>query len=122
MTTQEVKHHYSIQKWTSIIQECITSGLPVRQWCNQNGILEGSYYYWLKKVRLRTLEDFPTVTPEDIHQPVSQNSTVFAKLPIPQKRMPADVILSVNGMEIGFNNTATVELIHAVLSAVNKVC
>jgi hypothetical protein len=38
-----------MQKWTSIIQECINSGLPVRQWYNQNGILEGSYYYWLKK-------------------------------------------------------------------------
>lgn len=111
-----------MQKWTSIIQECINSGLPVRQWCNQNGILEGSYYYWLKKVRLRTLDALPAVTEENTHQPVSQDNTVFTKLPIPQKRMPADVILSVNEMEIGFNNTATSELIHAVLSAVNKLC
>lgn len=84
MTTQEVKNYYSLQKWTSLIQECRASGLPVRQWCSQNGIFEESYYYWLKKVRLTSLENLPYITTENALQPVLQENTVFAKLSVPQ--------------------------------------
>ncbi len=56
MTTQEVKNHYSFQKWASIIQERNMSQLSTREWCNQNGVLEGSYYYWLKRIREKSLQ------------------------------------------------------------------
>ncbi len=122
MTTQEVKNHYSLQKWSSIIQECTMSGLPVRQWCQQNDILEGSYYYWLRKLRLKTLESLPAVPTENTIQPVLQDNTIFARLSVPQKTMTMDVSLSVNGIEIGFNNTATAELIHSVLLEIKQLC
>ncbi|QHQ61064.1 hypothetical protein Ana3638_23685 [Anaerocolumna sedimenticola] len=122
MTTQEVKNHYSLQKWSSIIQECTTSGLPVRQWCQQNSILEGSYYYWLRKIRIKTLESLPAVTTENAIQPVHQENTVFARLSVPQRTMTADVSLSVNGVDIGINNTATAELIHSVLLEIKQLC
>jgi hypothetical protein len=122
VTTQEVKNHYSLQKWSSIIQECTTSGLPVRQWCQQNGILEGSYYYWLKKIRLKTLETLPTVKTGNVIQPVSQDSTVFARLSLPPRNMTTDVTLSISGIDIGFSNTATTELIHSVLVEIKQLC
>ncbi len=122
MTTHEAKNHYSLQKWSSLIQECTTSGLPVRQWCQQNSILEGSYYYWLRKIRLKTLETLPAVTTGNAIQPVLQDNTVFARLSVPQRTMTADVSLSVNGIEIGFNNTATAELIHSVLLEIKQLC
>lgn len=122
MTTQEVKNHYSLQKWSSIIQECTTSGLPVRQWCQQNSILEGSYYYWLRKIRIKTLESLPAVTTENAIQPVHQENTVFARLSVPQRTMTADVSLSVNGVDIGISNTATAELIHSVLLEIKQLC
>ncbi|WP_442870367.1 IS66 family insertion sequence element accessory protein TnpA [Anaerocolumna sp. AGMB13025] len=121
--TQEVKNHYSSQKWSSIIKECTTSGLPVRQWCQQNGILEGSYYYWLKKIRLKTLETLPIIKTGSAILPASpQDNTVFARLPIPQRNTTTDVTLSVNGIDIGFNNTATAELIHSVLVEIKQLC
>lgn len=122
MTTQEVKKHYSMQKWTSIIQECTTSGLSVRQWCHQNGVLEGSYYYWLRKIRLKSLETLPEVTAGNAIQPVSQSNTVFARLPLLEKSNNADVTLSLNGIEIGFNNSATADLIHSILLEIKQLC
>lgn len=122
MTTQEVKNHYSLQKWSSIIQECTTSGLPVRHWCQQNDILEGSYYYWLRKVRLKTLESLPAVTTGNAIQPVHQDNTVFTRISVPQRTTNSDVSLSVNGIEVGFNNTATAELIHSVLLEIKQLC
>ena len=122
MTTQEVKNHYSLQKWASIIQERNASELSTKQWCNQNGILEGSYYYWLKRVREKALKQLPAPKKEAGLQEVSVEPTVFAKMPTPQSKVSADVMISLNGMEIGLNSSATPELIQSVLLAVKQLC
>lgn len=88
---------------------------------SQNDILEGSYY-WLRKVRLKTLATLPTVTTRNAIQPVHQDNTVFARLSVLQRTMTEDVSLSVNGIEIGFNNTATAELIHSLLLEIKQLC
>ena len=38
MTSTELKHQARQQKWVAAIQNCRSSGLPVRQWCKQRGI------------------------------------------------------------------------------------
>lgn len=122
MTTQDLKNHYSFQKWASIIQERNTSDLSTKQWCNQNGIMEGTYYYWLKRIRLKSLEQLPALHTEAKVQEVSVEPTVFAKIPTPAKQVSADVMISLNGIEIGLNSTATPELIQSVLLAVKQLC
>ena len=59
MTTIKVRNQYKMQQWAGIIKECRSSGLPVKQWCSQNNVPEGSYYYWLNKVRKQAMESFP---------------------------------------------------------------
>lgn len=122
MTTQEVKNHYSFQKWASIIQERNASELSTKQWCNQNGILEGSYYYWLKRIREKSLKQLSAPKIDTRLQEVSVEPAVFAKIPTPAKQVPADVMISLNGMEIGLNSSATPELIQSVLLAVKQLC
>lgn len=122
MTTQEVKNNYSLQKWASIIQERNASELSTKQWCNQNGILEGSYYYWLKRVREKAFKQLPVSKKETELQEISVESAVFAKIPTPQSKVSADVMISLNGMEIGLNSSATPELIQSVLLAVKQLC
>ncbi|GAU79321.1 hypothetical protein [Fusibacter sp. 3D3] len=36
-------------KWISIIAAQNASGLSIKAWCQENGVNEASYYYWLKK-------------------------------------------------------------------------
>lgn len=122
MTTQEVKNHYSLQKWASIIQERNASELSTKQWCNQNGIQEGSYYYWLKRIREKSLKQLPVPKAETRVQEVSVEHAVFAKISTPQNKLSADVMISLNGMEIRLNSTATPELIQSVLLAVKQLC
>ncbi len=55
-------------------------------------------------------------------QEVSVEHAVFAKIPTPQSKVSADVMISLNGMEIGFNSTATPELIQSILLAVKQLC
>lgn len=122
MTTQEVKNHYSLKKWASIIQECNASGLSTKQWCNQNGIQEGSYYYWLKKIREKSLELLPAIKAETSNQAKLPEIPVFTKVSLLQKQVSADVMISLNGLEISLNSTATPELIQTVLLAVKQLC
>ena len=46
-----VRDEYRAQTWAGIIQECNTSGLLKREFCQQRGISEKSFYYWLRKLR-----------------------------------------------------------------------
>ena len=39
-----------------LIQECSASGLTKREFCQQRGISEKSFYYWLRKLRTQTAE------------------------------------------------------------------
>jgi hypothetical protein len=46
-----VRDEYRLQSWTEIIRECQASGLTNKEFCAQRGIVEKTYYYWLRKVR-----------------------------------------------------------------------
>ena len=46
-----VRDDYRAQTWAMLIQECNNSGLTKREFCQQRGISEKSFYYWLRKLR-----------------------------------------------------------------------
>ena len=46
-----VRDAYRAQEWAMLIRECSASGLTKREFCQQRGISEKSFYYWLKKLR-----------------------------------------------------------------------
>ena len=51
-----VRDNYRAQKWAVLIQECRSSGLTKREFCQQKGISEKSFYYWLRKLRSQVAE------------------------------------------------------------------
>ena len=51
-----VRDKYRAQTWAMLIQECNNSGLTKREFCQQRGISEKSYYYWLRKLRSQMAE------------------------------------------------------------------
>ena len=50
MTSNELKHQSKVQQWGLAIQECRSSGLPVRQWCRQRGVTTATYYRWEREI------------------------------------------------------------------------
>ena len=46
-----VRSEYRMQEWIQIIQQCKESGLSNKEFCQQRGIAEKTYYYWLRKIR-----------------------------------------------------------------------
>ena len=51
-----VRDAYRAQEWAMLIQECSASGLTKREFCQQRGISEKSFYYWLRKLRTQMVE------------------------------------------------------------------
>ena len=51
-----VRDEYRAQTWARLIQECNNSGLTKREFCQQRGISEKSFYYWLRKLRSQMAE------------------------------------------------------------------
>ena len=51
-----VRDEYRSQTWAMLIQECNNSGLTKREFCQQRGISEKSFYYWLRKLRSHMTE------------------------------------------------------------------
>ena len=51
-----VREEYRRQEWAEIIREGQASGLTKREYCQQRGITERQYYYWLKKLRETLVE------------------------------------------------------------------
>lgn len=45
-----IKEKNNLAEWSRQVEECRSSGLSVRAWCDQNGIAVSAYTYWQKKV------------------------------------------------------------------------
>ena len=61
-----VRDAYRAQEWAMLIQECNASGLTKREFCQQRGISEKSFYYWLRKLRAQMSESMtPRLVPLD---------------------------------------------------------
>ena len=60
MKIQEMKSEYRMQEMQKVIRARTESGLTVSEWCQENNFSEGSYYYWLKKIREKTIEEVET--------------------------------------------------------------
>lgn len=52
----------SSEEWFSLISECQSSGLTVRDFCSHKGIHPSNFYYWVKRQRTSSVHGFVPVT------------------------------------------------------------
>ena len=41
----KITHQVRCEQWTSIINECLASGMNKTAWCRENGISEKQFFY-----------------------------------------------------------------------------
>ena len=75
MTSAELKHQTKLQEWAAQIQNCRSSGLPVRAWCRQEGINASTYYRWERELLTAADQVLCSAVP----------AMTFAELPEPKK-------------------------------------
>ena len=81
------------------IAQCSTSGMQVRQYCQEQNIQSSTYYYWLKKLQgtpNKNIGSFLRV------KPIQQNSRIEINLP--------------NGIKISFENLVPADYVKQLVS------
>ena len=71
MKPSEIKQEYQLQQWAGMVRDRQESGLTIRQWCEERGITEHTYYYRLKRIRRAACSALE-----------EQQSQVLAELPL----------------------------------------
>ena len=85
-----VREEYRAQTWAMLIQECNNSGLTKRAFCQQRGISEKSFYYWLRKLRSHMAEAArPQLVPLDA--PVISDDMLQIQYRCAELKLPASV-------------------------------
>lgn len=118
-----VKSKLKLQQWAERIAECQASSMTVVAWCEANNINIKSYYYWLKKVRLHTLDSMPVLSEKLPAKPV-ESPLVFKPLEVtsPVAGMRASVIVHLPQASIEVPDGVSQHTVEAVLLALKATC
>lgn len=105
------------EEWKAKIEACRSSGLTVRDWCEQQEISEPTYYYWLKQLRQEHLiECRPSLTLQEINPVFCEVSTLVNSTSEPVIR------LQLPGLRLEVDATATYREVRSALSVLKTLC
>ncbi len=85
----QARNAYRMEQWKQIIQECRRSGLSNKAYCQQQGISEKTYYYWLRKVRTAAAEQAAPQIMEIEAEPESRAEKLYIQYRGAEMRLPA---------------------------------
>ncbi len=116
---KKLTNNYRLEQWSTIIQERISSGKQVEEWCKENNISRDCYYYWLRKVKLAAVQNnaiaeiplLPKVVPLMPPLPVTESSTSGTA-----------IILRVNGISLEIQDSASDAIIERTLKVLQRIC
>lgn len=116
------KKELRFQNWAKLVAECQNSQMSVRAWCEQQGISAKTYYYWLRKVRERAMENAPV--PTSMQLPQSEEKISFKQLTVqaPVSGMQAAVIVHLPQATVEIAQGTDQQTVEAVLLALRSVC
>lgn len=56
MDTRKVAAEYRLSQWMHVIQEQQSSGLNIKEFCQEKGMSRHAYFYWRRKLRKAACE------------------------------------------------------------------
>lgn len=117
MTSNELKHKAKLQEWALTVQECRSSGKPVKQWCIENKIKVTTYYRWEREI-LGTAG-------KNRNKPERSGTAIFAELPAPIKQYrqvsEQSATLHIGNVSIDIYSGMDAELLKTLLEVV-RLC
>ena len=102
---QRANQQQRLVEWSRRVEACRSSGLPVGQWCQENGIAVSTYFSWQRKV-FQALKEVQEVT--------------FAEAPIMERSQLSGHIVAameVSGVQIQVYEGADEATLQAILQA-----
>ncbi len=113
MSKAKVSEDDQRQFWQMAIETCQSSGLSVREFCNQEGLSEPSFYAWRKRLAIvdRSEADKKTVCSPD----------PFIQVSLPQEKPASLELVFSSGHTLRINPGIDSKTLTLVLSALCEV-
>ena len=99
----KITHKVRCEQWTSIIKECLASGMPKTTWCREHGISDKSFFTG------NEFSENPTPTTTDFIEIKMTDQASSSTSPF-----KPDVVIRRGAVSIEISNTATEELLNKV--------
>ena len=122
MDMRSVQHQALVNEWKERILAQRNSGQSVRQWCENNGEKETTYYYWLKVIRNEVL--ITTNLPA-----ASARAASFVELPgistaVHPESRDRDIcaVVHLSAMRLEIHNGASAETLGSILALLRPLC
>ena len=120
------------EEWLSLIQECRSSGLTDKQWCEAHHICPSNFYYQIRRFRKKAceipesqLKTSLTAQKQEVVQVTFEQPAVSEP---PQSCLSEDttadaaILVQINGFQVGITNAASENVIFHTLSALHRLC
>ena len=118
------KSQLRASQWAKAISDCQASGLTITRFCEANNLNVNAYYYWLRKLRLRTIDNLPVPVKQELVKTEPTEPVKFKKLevisPVPDT-VPA-VVIRLPYATLELTNSASQQTMEAVLLALKSTC
>lgn len=120
-STKEIKQEVMHREWKEQIQECQSSGMTVKEWCESKGIKLGTYYSRLRVIREEKISRQPElhrIVPVSISAELSDtNAASYGK----NNSSDTDrIIIRKNGIEIEMPCSSSESTITAMLRGIRE--
>ena len=109
-----------MQNWIKIIRECQSSGLTNKEWCEQNGVSEKSYYYHLAKIRKLALAEIPHKAQiKGFEASFNEETSSFAEVTIIEDKplIQSSVVIRKGTSSVEINQEIDASLLKVILEA-----
>lgn len=111
------KHEMLKAQWKKLIKEQNESGLSIREWCRENNVSHGKFYYWQRIIREEALVKAGTLAITVQTQFVEVRPSITE---IKANNQGTCAILRSNGNEIEIFNGADPNTLALVLNLIGK--
>ncbi len=120
------------QEWLDLIQECRTSGLTDKEWCEQQHIQRSNFYYQIRRLRKKACEipDNPISSSQEHHEVVAIDFSMPESFP--EKNISKEgsneirdisaIRLVFPGFSVEIHNGAAGETIRNTIAALQQIC
>ena len=122
LTTKEEKRELLHKQWEEQIAECESSNMPVKEWCDVNGVNLNTFYGRVSALKKDRLKQNGHQTQEIVPLSVIQESnTANSETDIvPNVRPKENIIIRKNGIEIILPPDASENMIYSLLRGLKQ--
>lgn len=126
-------HNVRAEYWKTIISQCQQrpADQSAKQWLDQNGIREQSYYYWQRKFRQQAFDQINSSSDSlpaiketgktdfvELPFPMTGNADPSAAIPVSSMRAPVAMIQT-SAFSLAFTNDISEKLLALILNEVS---